>query len=56
MEGLDTLTVLVVDDEADLRDLLRELLKAQGFEKILAAADGDVAIRMLSEENIDLVI
>lgn len=38
-------TILVVDDEPDVRDLAREVLVARGYE-VLEAGDGDEALRV----------
>lgn len=38
--------LLIVDDESDLRDLLRDILGSEGYE-IVTAADGDEALRIL---------
>src|SRR5947209_11960 len=40
---MDTLTVLVVDDEAPLRELVRGYLERDGF-AVLTAADGPTAL------------
>ncbi len=40
------LTVLVVDDESDVRALVAEILQGSGY-RVLAAADGDAAISLL---------
>ncbi|MCP5155604.1 MAG: PAS-domain containing protein [Ectothiorhodospiraceae bacterium] len=47
--------VLVVDDEADLRDFLCEVLRADGFE-VVEAADGAAALRRLGEQPFDVVV
>ena len=48
---------LVVDDEAVIRELLRNLLEGQGFE-VLEASDGKEALEVLEREggNLDLLI
>ena len=49
-------TILIVDDQPDLRVLLRLALENAGFE-CLEAGDGEMALRMLSTyRSIDLVI
>jgi two-component system, cell cycle sensor histidine kinase and response regulator CckA len=49
-------TVLLVEDEESVRQLVRELLEAQGY-KILEAPDGDEALRIASTyADIDLLI
>jgi DNA-binding response OmpR family regulator len=48
-------TILVVDDEADIRELLRELLRRSDYE-VLDAADGKEALRTLYDASPDLVL
>ncbi len=48
-------TVLVVDDEAEIVDLLRDFLEAEGF-AVLAAGDGSAALAALDREPIDAVL
>ncbi len=53
---MEQIRILAVDDEPDLRGLLRILLKNKGYE-VLEAASGQEAVDMLrSEPQIDLVI
>jgi DNA-binding response OmpR family regulator len=47
--------VLVVDDDADIRGLLRELLHRQGF-RVAEARDGQEALRTFFAERPDLVV
>ena len=47
--------VLVVDDEAGMRDFLALLLEGEGFE-VATAADGGEALRLFDERPADLVI
>jgi DNA-binding response OmpR family regulator len=47
--------VLVVDDETDIRDLVRELLQRSGHD-VLEASDGNEALRVFYEERPDLVV
>jgi CheY-like chemotaxis protein len=47
--------ILVVDDEAPVRSVLKEQLRRRGYE-IHEAADGDEAIRALEVTSFDLVI
>ena len=47
--------VLVVEDDADLRDLLRELLERQRFE-VSVAVDGREALRALFDVRPQLVV
>ncbi len=46
--------ILIADDEADIREILEILLKAEGFDVILAN-DGKMAIELV-DETIDLII
>jgi len=47
--------VLVIDDEAHIRELLRLYLTRDGFEVILAE-DGETGLRLAAEEAVDLVV
>src|SRR3984957_14970391 len=46
-------TVLVADDQAANRELLEELLTAQGY-KVIAAPDGAAAVEQLTRTQVDL--
>jgi len=46
--------ILVADDEEDIREILEILLKAEGFEVIMAS-DGKKAVE-LAKEDVDLII
>jgi len=48
-------TVLVIDDEAEIRKLLRKLLEGKGF-RVLEADRGLLALRMVKEHVPDLII
>jgi two-component system chemotaxis response regulator CheY len=48
--------VLVVDDFATMRKVIRNLLKQIGYENIVEAEDGVVALKLLKSQKIDLVI
>ena len=48
-------TVLVVDDDPDICDLLRDRLEAEGVH-VCTAADGRAALRMLAETTVDGVL
>ena len=48
--------VLVVDDYATMRRILRNLLGQIGFTHIEEAVDGAIAFEMLRERSFDLVI
>ena len=47
--------VLVVDDDARIRDLLRRYLTQEGFE-VLQAEDGKALTRVLLREPVDLIV
>ena len=47
--------VLVIEDEADLRQLSAWLLEAEGYEALLAG-DGDAGLKMAREHHIDLIL
>ena len=48
-------TILIVDDEEEIRRLLREFLEKNDF-AVLAAADGQQALQLADEHHPDLVI
>jgi DNA-binding NtrC family response regulator len=48
-------TILVVDDERAIRDLLSEALREAGYE-VLSAGGGEEASRILQEENVQIAI
>jgi len=52
---MGTCTVLVVDDEPMLRNLLSRLLQLEGYE-VLEAEDGEAALDIVAEQNPDLVL
>ena len=47
--------IVVADDEAHIRDVVRGYLEAEGFEVVLAA-DGTEALRVALESSPDLVV
>lgn len=47
--------ILVVDDDADLRDLIGDFLLGHGF-RVSRAANGDEMGRVLAAESIDLIV
>src|SRR2546421_2809257 len=53
--GMKDTRVLVVDDDPDIRRLLRELLERAGFE-VADAPDGKAALREVFETRPDLVV
>ena len=48
-------TILVVDDEPAILDLLTTLLRGEGF-RVLSAVDGAAALEGLRREGVDVVI
>jgi two-component system, chemotaxis family, chemotaxis protein CheY len=48
--------VLVVDDFATMRKIVRNILKQIGFENITEAEDGNAALRVIKSESIGLVV
>ncbi len=52
---LNNLTVLVVDDEPDLREILREKLEWEGF-KVIEAENGKQALEKFNANKIDMVL
>ena len=48
--------ILIVDDAAFMREMLRDLLTEEGFEIAAEAADGDEAVAAYSEYSPDLVM
>ena len=47
--------IVIVDDDARIRDLLRRYLSQEGFE-VLLAEDGKALNRYLSRESVDLIV
>lgn len=50
------MTVLVVDDHILTRDMVRMILRSIGFAKIQQAESGEGALKILNEQNIDLIV
>ncbi|MCP4154701.1 MAG: response regulator [bacterium] len=48
-------SVLIIDDEAYMRELIRELLEHEGYE-VSEAANGDDGLRKIRNNQFDLVI
>ncbi|MCE5299313.1 MAG: sigma-54 dependent transcriptional regulator [Spirochaetia bacterium] len=48
--------ILVVDDEENIRKVLKGLLARNGYNDVLMAGDGLQAIETINDENIDLII
>jgi DNA-binding response OmpR family regulator len=47
--------LLIVEDDLEMRDLLRKVLEKEGHE-VCVAADGHEAVGMLSHDKFDLVV
>ncbi|MBF0494590.1 MAG: response regulator [Candidatus Omnitrophica bacterium] len=47
--------ILIIDDEADFRNVLKLRLEANGYE-IIEAADGEEGLRVAEKETVDLII
>jgi two-component system chemotaxis response regulator CheY len=48
--------VMIVDDFATMRRILRNILKQIGFKNIIEAEDGKHALKELKKEKIDLIM
>lgn len=48
-------TILIVDDEATIREVVRKYLERDGF-KVIEADTGPLALHMLHQENPDLIV
>lgn len=48
--------IMIVDDFATMRKVIRNLLKQLGYENIVEAEDGVAALRVLRSQKIDLVV
>ena len=51
----NNITILVVDDEMMMRNLLKKILSNDGF-KVILAEDGEDALRILGNSKVDLII
>lgn len=51
-----SMKVLVVDDFATMRKIIRNVLKQIGFEDIVEAEDGSAAMQVLKREKVGLVV
>ncbi len=48
--------ILVVDDFATMRRIIKNILKQLGYENIAEAEDGKVALRALENQDIDFIV
>jgi len=51
-----SINVLVVDDFATMRQIVKGVLKQIGFTNVIEAEDGDSALRELKKEDVGLII
>ena len=52
---MDKETVLIVDDEKEIRELIEIYLKNEGYE-VMMATTGLEAIQIVNEKRVDLII
>jgi two-component system, chemotaxis family, chemotaxis protein CheY len=51
-----SIKILIVDDFATMRKVVRNLLKQVGYEDIVEAEDGVMALKALKSQKIDVVV
>jgi len=51
-----SMRILLVDDFATMRKVIRNLLKQSGYENIVEAEDGLLALKVLKSQKIDFII
>ncbi|HPX55178.1 MAG TPA: chemotaxis response regulator CheY [Syntrophales bacterium] len=51
-----SIKILIVDDFATMRKVIRNLLKQSGYENIVEAEDGVNALKVLQSQKIDFVV
>jgi two-component system chemotaxis response regulator CheY len=56
MDVNKNLKILIVDDFATMRKVIRNLLKQGGFENVAEAEDGMAALKVLKSQPVDFVI
>lgn len=56
MDVNKNIKILVVDDFATMRKVIRNLLKQGGFENVAEAEDGVAALKVLKSQPVDFVI
>ncbi|OPY85213.1 MAG: Chemotaxis protein CheY [Smithella sp. PtaU1.Bin162] len=54
--GDKSIKILVVDDFATMRKVVRNLLKQVGYDDIVEAEDGVMALKALKSQKIDVVV
>jgi len=55
MDGVNQIRILLVDDEPDLRQMVRRYLQAEGFD-VADVADGETALSVLRTASPDLML
>ena len=55
MESIEKATILVVDDQLDIRILAKRILEGVGY-RVIMAEDGIQALELLSEHHVDLIV
>jgi two-component system, chemotaxis family, chemotaxis protein CheY len=50
------ITILIVDDFASMRRIVKGTLKSIGFNNFIEAEDGAIALKMLEKEKVGLII
>ena len=53
---MDTYTLLIIDDDPNIRNLLNELLSGRPELRLIIAGDGKEAVRQFAENRIDVVL
>lgn len=48
--------ILIVDDAAFMRMMIKDTLKKNGYTSLIEAADGEIAVQQFKDEKPDLVI
>lgn len=56
MPDSSTMKVLVVDDFATMRRIIKNILGQLGYKNIIEADDGTTALTIIKQEKIDLII
>ena len=51
-----SMTVLVVDDFATMRRILKNIFRQLGFENVIEADDGTTALEALKKNEIDMIV
>lgn len=47
--------ILIVEDDADLRSVIKEQLDGAGY-NVIEAANGQIALRIIADQQVDLII